>query len=110
MPDPKAEVLGMRPSKRYEGVYFFIREPFDDQVKVIEPGGDASYILPYFPFEVYLRRILKCPDVQRVTDYLWSFHRMAYDTRTDRFWRVGKDGEFKGTKGPYEIYTSRSGT
>jgi hypothetical protein len=73
------------PHERHEGVYIFRREPFDTEMKWIEPNGD-SYILAWFEAERLMKCLLQMEEefLRRVTDMLWNFYTVGVNLDTDK--------------------------
>jgi hypothetical protein len=92
MPDPRDTSGAPRlPYAKKLGIYFLTREPYDTEVLLTEPkepGEDTadSYLLEYFEVVKFLKNILwlQPEDTRRILDHLWSFYRVAFDSRTGR--------------------------
>jgi len=67
-----------KPHLRQTGIYIFRREPFDTEMKWIEPNGD-SYILAWFDAEFMMKVLLQMDEefLRRVTDMLWDFYTVG---------------------------------
>jgi hypothetical protein len=67
------------------GVYIFRREPFDIEMKWIEPNGD-SYILAWLEAESLMKLLLEMEEefLRRVTDMLWNFYTVGVVLDTER--------------------------
>lgn len=76
---------GLRPKELKHGIYRFHREAFDTEIEIEEPGGD-TYLLNIQELEPFLRITLKQKEETqlRLTDMLWNFLNVVYDTETGR--------------------------
>lgn len=86
LPHPQDVDSSMRkPHVRHDGVYIFRRDPFDIEMKWIEPNGD-SYILPWIEAESLMKLLLHMGDefLRRVTDMLWNFYTVGVNLDTER--------------------------
>lgn len=79
---------GLKPTRLYSGTYRFVRHAFESEVTIYEPSGD-SYVLEYFDFEIFLKRILRLSEMDAIslTDRIWNFRNIEYHTSTGQIQR-----------------------
>ncbi len=84
LPDPSdRHESPLRPTKAYRGIYVFQRDPWDTEVKYIEPGAEADYLLEWFELETVLKVLFKYPEevINTIMDRLWGFNEIFFDSR-----------------------------
>lgn len=95
-PDEVSPGLKPHAKGRLLGVYDIQRPAFDDQVLLQLPDS-SSYLLSYFEFETYSKRLLDLSEDEhiRMTDMLWNFHhvRLTIEPSSCRFHRVAPEDE-----------------
>ncbi len=96
MPHPDDVSVVVRwPNKRQEGIYVFLREPFDTEMHWTEPSGD-TYLLTWADSKRLMRNLLEANEmfVEELCDALWNFYHVAANFDTERFicLRREKDG------------------
>jgi hypothetical protein len=81
---------GLKPFEKKTGVYMFLRVPFDEEIRVLEPldaqGNHKSYPMLPHEFERFVHNVLQPKSGMeiRILDCTWNMYRVAYDTVTER--------------------------
>ena len=94
LPTDKDQSLSLIPHDKLLGTYYLFREPYDSNIRYIEPkrpnGTRSSYLL--YPQEI--RRVmlntlgLKDYVVDKIIDVVWDLRRVAFTVPEGRFWTI----------------------
>jgi hypothetical protein len=92
LPTDKDQSLSLTPHDKLIGTYYLFREPYDSNVRYVEPkrpnGMRSSYLL--YPQEIKrtMLRVLGLKEhvVDKIIDVVWDLRRVAFTVPDGRFW------------------------
>lgn len=99
LPDPRDQILGLRPHTPKQGVYVFYRAAYATEATMWEPlttiADDAtprrdSYVIPFFQVEPLVRKLCGATEQEAIdlSDQLYTFHWVRFDTEEKPGFRV----------------------